>query len=220
MSAAYHPEEAAIVRMALKHEPTPDDASLDVWNEAGFLPKEVVCLLKSNAGSSKPNAELAANNALARLVLSGFEGTLPVFRTRGADGVLREVRPTARRRTTSIRAFPIHLFSINWADSGPGCSWPEAYHLGWLPGFDVWVVVASQDSTDMYGYCDRVLGHFELGADPIEASCNLIKQDWQSQLRGWEQEQWVEILAGGRVNAGDVSEIASKVWKQEEEADG
>ena len=28
---------------------------------------------------------------------------------------------------------PRHLLTINWADSGPGYSWPVAYYVAWLP---------------------------------------------------------------------------------------
>ena len=37
------------------------------------------------------------------------------------------------------------ICNINWADSGPGMSWPEAYHVFRVPGFDRYVVTASRE---------------------------------------------------------------------------
>ena len=49
---------------------------------------------------------------------------------------------------------PKHLFTINWANSAPGLSWPEAYYVTQLPGWDVYIVTASQDTDEIYGYED------------------------------------------------------------------
>jgi hypothetical protein len=55
---------------------------------------------------------------------------------------------------------PRHLLTINWADSRPGFSWPVAYYVAWLPYYDRFVVTASADCPDGFGYCDFAIGSF------------------------------------------------------------
>jgi len=43
------------------------------------------------------------------------------------------------------------LFQINWADSGPGLSWPADYNLVWVPSFARFVLTYSADSPDAFG---------------------------------------------------------------------
>ena len=76
------------------------------------------------------------------------------------DGVIL-TRPIEKKRRSKKVAFAVRfLFRINWANSGPGFSWPADYHLVWLPGFDRWVLTYSADSPDAMGYCDFALGAF------------------------------------------------------------
>jgi hypothetical protein len=52
------------------------------------------------------------------------------------------------------------LFAIDWAVQGPGFSWPVYYHLVWVPIYERFVVTASADCPDAFGYADFALGHF------------------------------------------------------------
>jgi hypothetical protein len=65
---------------------------------------------------------------------------------RGAEGVEMDYPASLPRR------------QINWADSGPGLSWPADYNLVWLPTYDRFVLTYSADSPDAFGYCDFALG--------------------------------------------------------------
>lgn len=214
---AYHPVEAAITRFALGLAEGSEINDLDLWNDQGLLPAGTIHLEATDGGGGSRDVDLAASNALARIVLAGFEGSLPTFFSRDSEGQLMTSRPARKRRTKSVRAFPIALFGINWASSGPGIDWPERYHLGWLPGFDVWVVTGSQDSADMYGYCDRTMGHFAHGVDPIAAACAVIQKDWQHQRDSWGQGQWEEVMGGGRVEFDVIGAMAAEVWAEKEE---
>ena len=90
--------------------------------------------------------------AVADMVLERINGTLPqwgaVKLSENAEEestiiVGREVR--ARQALRKIELVPQYLLTINWADSGPGFSWPVAYHATWVPIYDVYVVTQSAD---------------------------------------------------------------------------
>jgi len=72
---------------------------------------------------------------------------------------------------------PQYLLTINWADSGPGFSWPVAYHVTWVPICDEYVVTQSADSPDAFGYCDFAIGYFLKTDDFVTAAANEIKGD-------------------------------------------
>lgn len=58
------------------------------------------------------------------------------------------------------RPEPELVCCINWADSGPGYSWPESYYVTYLPGLEKYIVTASLDSPDVWGLrrpSDRLL---------------------------------------------------------------
>ena len=204
MRPVFHPIEAAIVRIALGLPEAPEDHQLDLWRPA----RGVVGLHPDQ--SDVQNLNRAANNALARLILSGYEDTLPAYLW-SAGGVVHSTRPDVGRKRFKTDL----LFGINWACSGPGVSWPEIYHLGWLPVFDRWVVVASRDTDEVDGYCDRVLGHFADCDEPVREAAKVIERYWSSLLE-YEQERFEEVMDTGLISA--VDEIADRVWDDVEEA--
>jgi hypothetical protein len=103
-----------------------------------------------------------------------------------------------------------HLFTINWANSAPGVSWPVAYTLVWIPVFDEFVVVASADGTDAFGYADFALGHFPAGGDWIAQVKDIVVRDWQAALAGWDQAAWEHLFGSGAV-----PEEVSMAWRRE-----
>jgi hypothetical protein len=147
------------------------------------------------------------------MILSGYEDTLPAYLW-SAGGVVHSTRPEVglKRFKTEL------LLGIDWASSGPGANWPEMYHLGWLPVFDRWVVVASRDTDEIEGYCDRVLGHFADCGEPVSEAANIIRDYWAG-LFEFEQERFEDITAVGEIV--DVDELADSVWGEQvdEEAD-
>jgi hypothetical protein len=205
MKPVFHPIEAAIVRIALGLSIAPDDRKLDLWR-----PTRGVVSLRADQ-SDVQDLQRAANNALARLILSGYEDKLPAYLW-SAGGVVHSTRPEVGRKRFKTEL----LFGINWASSGPGFSWPEVYHLAWLPVFDSWVVVASRDTDEVDGYCDRVLGHFADCDEPATHAANVIEQYW-SGLRDYDQERFEEVTDTGAIS--DVDEIADRVWAECGECD-
>ena len=117
-----------------------------------------------------------------------------------------------------IATKPQYLFTINWADSGPGFSWPEAYYATWLPYYNVFVVTASQDSPEMHGYTDEAIGWFDKDKDIIDGSAAVIRDDWWlGQYSEYDQQQWEHLFGTGLVDEETAYQWASEVWGNEEE---
>ncbi len=78
---------------------------------------------------------------------------------------------------------PERLLCINWADSGPGFSWPEEYNVTLLPGFGRYVLTASADSPDTYGVTDFALGWFRASEDRVAGSRRVLVRWWRETAR-------------------------------------
>ena len=81
--------------------------------------------------------------AVASIVLERIQHTLPQWASvklrenENEESVItlaREIKERHARRTVEL--VPQYLLTINWADSGPGFSWPVAYHVTWVPIYD------------------------------------------------------------------------------------
>ena len=208
----YHPLEAAICRIALGLPPTVEDVDLDLWNKSEKLPASVIHLLPGFWGSAGEGLDEAASNALARIVLSGCEGQLPVFESVSRTGDSNTTRPPKAFREKAADAVQMALFEVNWADSGPGISWPEAYWLSWLPGFERWVVTASRDTPEVDGYCDRVLANFGQCVNPVATAGQRVCDYWLDIKSRFEQDRWAYLFETGRITENEAMALADKVW--------
>ncbi len=94
---------------------------------------------------------------------------------------------------------PRRLLTINWADSGPGFSWPVAYYATYVPGYNRTVVTASGDCPDALGVCDIALGSFGPETPLLEGSGAIIRDEWANRRREFDQSRWVYILDTGLV---------------------
>jgi hypothetical protein len=148
--------------------------------------------------------------AVAFVVLERAEGTLPQWALRDDTGLIlaRKYRTDVPERTVILQ--PRHLFTINWADSGPGFSWPVAYYVTWIPYYDRFVVTASGDSPDAFGYCDFALGAFGIEISVKEGAKAIISRDWRSQHDELDQQHWECLL-----DTGLVSELEAHAWGRE-----
>jgi hypothetical protein len=114
---------------------------------------------------------------------------------------------------------PRSLFEINWADSGPGFSWPVSYYATWVPHYDRFVVTASADCPDAFGYCDFALGAFG-GDTPIkDGAKSIICGDWRQQLDEWCQSPWEYLFDTGLISGDEARAWADEVWATEVEED-
>jgi len=103
---------------------------------------------------------------------------------------------------------------INWADSGPGFSWPETYNVTYVPLYDVFIVTGSVDSTDLYGVTDFAIGHFVAGEDILKGSSEAIKGEWHHLASTYGQERWEYVFGPGLIGTDEAEELADQVWNE------
>ena len=104
---------------------------------------------------------------------------------------------------------PQHLFMINWADSGPGISWPEDYYVAFVPGFERFVVTASMDSTDCWGFTDLAIGSFA-GDVPLKAGAHAVITGWWSAQHG--EYPWAYVWGEGLISQEIADGWRDEVW--------
>lgn len=111
---------------------------------------------------------------------------------------------------------PLHLFSINWADTAPGIDWPEQYYLTWIPLFDRFLVTASVDTTDVHPYCDRALGHFSKQVNPETQALEFVGNEWKRQTEEGAQDRWEYLTSWDRCSVEDIEALADSIWPGEQ----
>ena len=160
-----------------------------------------------------------AQAAVARILLEEVEEGLPNFGVLEGDELIsaRAQRPKELLPDRKVVMFPRHLFTVNWADSGPGFSWPGAYYATWVPVYDRYVVTYSCDGSELFGYCDFAIGHFGADEELIRGSRRVITADWEAQSAWIEQERWVYLFSEGLVDREEAAEWADTVWPEPEE---
>ena len=190
-------EEHVIIASWLNIEPKCDVPDMpDAWDaldELGYHGKA--------SGYGEDDA------AVANMVLERINDTLPqwasvkIRENDDEESVItlgREAKARLARR--KIEVVPKYLLTINWADSGPGFSWPVAYHVTWVPLYNEYIVTQSADCPDAYGYCDFAIGHFSKTDDFITAAANEIKGDWEWQRDQFSQERWAYLFGSGLID--------------------
>lgn len=166
-------------------------------------------LVEPNADGE--HSELGLANAVARLALSRVQDRLPQWGVVDADGNVELAREHRASKARQVDLLPQFLFNINWADSGPGFSWPESYHAAFVPGFGRYVVTASADGTDAYGYADIAIGWFEDEETLLEGSKRVILKWWQ-EYRDHDHEGWVYLFSTGIVGEEEALRWKEEVW--------
>ena len=90
--------------------------------------------------------------AVAQILLHHVQDGLPEWAAITKDGeFVTNRRRHGRHKDARLRFNPKLLFSINWATSGPGFEWPEAYYVTYVPGLEKYVFTASRDGDDAWG---------------------------------------------------------------------
>ena len=152
--------------------------------------------------------------AVAAILLERIQDQLPQWASvRDGKATLgRTLRDRAADRTVEIT--PVHLVTINWADNGPGFSWPEAYHVTYVPYYDEYIVTGSVDSTDVYGVTDFALGHFSPGEDIRKTSAQIIRSEWQFLTDNYNQYRWAYLFNEGLIDQAYADELADTIWEE------
>jgi hypothetical protein len=165
----------------------------------------------------RPGFYTLIDAAAAHVVLEKVEDRLPQWALVAVEGgsnilLARGYRDSAQILDRKVLLAPRYLFTINWADSGPGYSWPVAYYVTWLPYYDRFVITASADSPEAFGYCDFALGEFGVDTPLSEGTKRIICRDWANQHNKYEQERWAYLFGIGLVSKAEADRWADEVW--------
>jgi hypothetical protein len=126
-------------------------------------------------------------------------------------------RSSARGRSTrrnggSLAFAPQHLFTIVWPSQTPELAGPVAYYRVWVPGFDRFVVTASEPTDGPHGYCDFALGSFVDVPEWQELAGDIIYNDWLTQFGFWWRKHRAEVCATGIVPFEFADQLAERAW--------
>ena len=153
--------------------------------------------------------------AVAQILLNEIQDALPNWGYVTDDGVaLVNRKPHERLPKPKLTFNPRHIVTINWANSGPGYSWPEAYHITYLPTFNKFVVTASRDGPDAFGCSDHAIGFADGDLNHIEAARELITEFWLGQASSFDQQRWAHIFNEGLIDDNTANEWADEVWNR------
>jgi hypothetical protein len=156
--------------------------------------------------------------AVAQILLNGLQGRLPQWGTVSSDGGVILGRHAFQRALEGpqARLEPELVCCINWADSGPGYSWPEAYHVTYIPGFEKYIVTASRDSTDSWGCTDQAIGFCDAGCALEDAAHDIITGYWREMFDKYDQGQWAYLFDEGLIDEDEAERWAEEVWGSDE----
>jgi hypothetical protein len=153
------------------------------------------------------------DTAVAQILLERTQHDLPNWTVLAGDRFVIARDIFDRRARRKIELWPHHLLTINWADSGPGFSWPVAYKATFVPRFDRTVVTASADCPEAFGgVCDVAIGAFRPETSLLEGSRRIIISDWTNQWCEHDQERWAYLFDTGIVSKAEAEAWADEVW--------
>ena len=165
-----------------------------------------------------PSGPLDLCHAVAKIALHAVQDTLlQVGFIQDGEMHLGRQRSDVERKVVVL--FPRHLFMINWADTAPGISWPESYHVVFFPEAGRYVVTASQDSADAWGFTEIAIGHFEVSTPLLDGCRRIITRWWRHQFDGWDQPRWAYVWQEGNVSEEEANSWADSVWTEETKTD-
>ena len=204
-TSLFLPEEHKVISTWLNVEPA-EELSADLTIEKALFDLDLLVPTVS--------VRSTVDWAVAAVLLERIQDRLPQWASvsEGKANLGRNLRDRAADRTVEIT--PTHLVTINWADSGPGFSWPEAYHVTYVPYYDEYIVTGSVDCTDVYGVTDFALGHFRPGEDIRKASAEIIRTEWQFLTDNYNQYRWAYLFDEGLIGQDFADELADTIWEE------
>jgi hypothetical protein len=156
----------------------------------------------------------ALGNTAARIALATIQHRLPQWASFTPGQGIIHARTLRRFPVRKVNSQPLFLFSINWADSGPGISWPESYHVTWIAYYDRFLVTASFDSKDLFDFEDLELDSFagssESGAD-LHQIRDIIVSFWR-MFESHEFDAWQGVSKTGVIKERTALAWRSRVW--------
>jgi len=152
--------------------------------------------------------------AVAQILLHHIQKSLPQWASVKGSKVSLNRKAHKRQKAARLAFNPQLICTVNWADSAPGFSWPESYHVTYLPGFDKFVVTASRDGPDAWGCADHAIGVANGSLDPVDAAKEVVTDFWRMQLNSWEQPRWAYLFDQGLIDTKTADVWADEVWFQ------
>jgi hypothetical protein len=153
--------------------------------------------------------------AVAQILLHHVQDGLPQWAAITSGGELvTNRRRHARHKEARLQFNPRLLFEINWATSGPGFEWPEAYHVTYVPGLEKYIFTASRDGDDAFGCADHAIGTADKSDDLQQAARKVLTSYWQKHADGWDQRRWESCIQEGLIEDRTANAWAEAVWHQ------
>jgi len=193
------------------HTESADDAADDEEEPVADAP------VRLRASISNELDETAVENAVARLALGSIQDRLPQW-AQICQGAVTLGRDYDRLRNGLVLLAPQLLLEVNWADSGPGFSWPEAWHVTYVPYYHRFVVTSSHDCPDVMGYCDVAMGHFD-GDVPVAEGCEPILRRYWEHCAACEVGPWAEVLRAGLLLDDRLEALTAEIWPDPDRED-
>ena len=151
--------------------------------------------------------------AVAQILLHHVQDSLPQWAAVTSDGEpVTNRRRHARHKEARLQFNPRLLFEINWATSGPGFEWPEAYHVTYVPGLEKYIFTASRDGADALGCEDHAIGAADRTDDLQRAAKKVLTSYWRHQVDQWDQGRWESCIQEGLIEARTANAWAEAVW--------
>jgi hypothetical protein len=152
--------------------------------------------------------------AVAQILLHHVQDSLPQWDAITNDGKLvTNRRRHKRHKGARLHFTPRLLFSINWATSGPGFEWPEAYHVTYVPGLEKYIFTASRDGADALGCEDHAIGGADRTDDLQRAAKKALTSYWRHQVDEWDQGRWESCTQEGLIEDRTANAWAEAVWR-------
>ena len=159
--------------------------------------------------------------AVARVLLNPIQASLPQWAAVRESGEVLLNRKEIQRHPQAVRLTlePQLVCCINWADSGPGYSWPESYHVTYIPGLEKFIVTSSRDGADAFGCADHALGWGSVAEGELLVAKRIIQGFWEHQRNEWDQERWAYLFDEGLINETTANSWAEEIWPQDDAPD-
>jgi hypothetical protein len=157
------------------------------------------------------SGDIDLDHRVGRALLDTVQKDLPWWGYTDAEDNLHAPRTVTGAKNRRIQLLPRHLLTINWADSGPGFSWPEAYYVVDVAQLDARIVTASRDSVDVSGYLDLAIGWCRPQRDLAWGTKKVIT-GWWRRTGGAEPMAWQEVLGEGLISEERAHRWRLEVW--------
>jgi hypothetical protein len=154
--------------------------------------------------------------AVGQILLRDIVGRLPRLNNwRGCRGRSSARAEKHRSKSGSLHFAPQHLFTIVWPSQTLALTGPVAYFRVWVPGFNRFVVTASEPTDGPHGYCDFALGSFANVPEWQGLAGQIIHSDWLTQFGFWWCKHRAEVSASGIVSVELADQLAERAWVTE-----